>query len=201
MGCSEAYGRQDRLRSRPEQWLQATFANRYHRFRKVHGKLFARQAALKAPVRPPRQARGRQAHRRPLDSPAKRAAPSTRHALRQGRFKSLIVEEDGYLGALQHYVHLNPVRAGICTVDKLKEYLDWLSADAPAQKEMAFEEMCRGWALGTKSFKRGLLESEGLYVAEERQRNFIREEVGAMESVDRGCAQKSHSRHKRVDRR
>jgi REP element-mobilizing transposase RayT len=71
-------------------WLQATFANRYHRFRKVHGKLFARQAALKAPVR--------QAHRRSLDSPAKRAAPSTRHALRQGRFKSLIVEEDGLSG-------------------------------------------------------------------------------------------------------
>ncbi|MBC8411836.1 MAG: transposase, partial [Rhodobacteraceae bacterium] len=53
-------------------WLQATFANRYHRVRKVHGKLF------------------------------------------QGRFKSLIVEGDGYLGALQHYVHLNPVRAGMC---------------------------------------------------------------------------------------
>jgi len=144
-------------------WLQATFSNRYHRFRKVHGKLF------------------------------------------QGRFKSLIVEEEGYLGALQHYVHLNPVRAGMCTVDELKdyrwssywylwhsrkrpgfmdisgaleqagglkdtpagrkkysEYLDWLSSDAPAQKEMAFEKMCRGWALGTKSFKRGLLESEGL---------------------------------------
>lgn len=59
-------------------WLQATFANRYHRFRKVHGKLF------------------------------------------QGRFKSLIVEEDGYMGALQHYVHLNPLRAGMCRVDELK---------------------------------------------------------------------------------
>jgi hypothetical protein len=32
----------------------------------------------------------------------------------QGRFKSLIVEGDGYLGALQHYVHLNPVSAGMC---------------------------------------------------------------------------------------
>jgi hypothetical protein len=36
----------------------------------------------------------------PLDSPARRAAPSTRHALRQGRYKSLIVEEDSHLGAL-----------------------------------------------------------------------------------------------------
>jgi hypothetical protein len=123
----------------------------------------------------------------------------------QGRFKSLIVEEDSYLGALQHYVHLNPVRAGMWVVDKLKAYrwssywylwnprkrpefmdisgalehvgglkytpsgrenycvyLDWLSADEPAQKEMAFEKMCRGWALGTSSFKRDLLELEGL---------------------------------------
>lgn len=144
-------------------WLQSTFANRYHRFRKVHGKLF------------------------------------------QGRYKSLIVEEDAYLGALLHYVHLNPVRAGLCDVAGLadyrwssywylrnpamrpdfhdptgaleaagglsddkaghrlyREYLDWLSADAGARKDMAFESMCRGWAIGSKDFKRELLESEGL---------------------------------------
>jgi REP element-mobilizing transposase RayT len=59
-------------------WLQSTFANRYHRFRKIHGKLF------------------------------------------QGRYKSLIVEEDSYLGALLHYVHLNPVRASMVSVDQLK---------------------------------------------------------------------------------
>ena len=144
-------------------WLQATFANRYHRFRNDHGKLF------------------------------------------QGRYKSLIVEEDTYLGALQHYVHLNPVRANMCSVPELKDYrwssywymqhprkrpvfldvsgsldhagglrdtpagrnkyadyLQWLSTNTPAQKEMAFEKMCRGWALGTKDFKRKLLETEGL---------------------------------------
>ena len=115
----------------------------------------------------------------------------------QGRYKSLIIEEDAYLGALQHYVHLNPVRAGMCTVDELKayrwssywylwqpgkrpgfmditgplehagglkdtpagrkkyrDYLQWLSANRPAQKEMAFDRMCRGWALGTKPFKK-----------------------------------------------
>jgi putative transposase len=144
-------------------WLQSTFANRYHRFRKVQGKLF------------------------------------------QGRYKSLIVEEDSYLGALLHYVHLNPVRAGICQVADLSEYrwssywylrhpaarpafldptgsllaaggladnkrghrsyeqyLQWLSEDDTARKEMNFEQMCRGWALGSKDFKRQLLQSEGL---------------------------------------
>ena len=58
----------------------------------------------------------------PLDSPARRSAPSTRHALRQGRYKSLIVEEDSHLGALLHYVHLNPVRASMVSVDQLKDY-------------------------------------------------------------------------------
>lgn len=144
-------------------WLQSTFANRYHRYRKVHGKLF------------------------------------------QGRYKSLIVEEDAYLGALLHYVHLNPVRAGMCDVTGLADYrwssywylrhpaqrpryldptgvlsaaggladtqngyasyadyLSWLASDSNAQKEMEFSKMCSGWALGSKSFKCGLLESEGL---------------------------------------
>jgi REP element-mobilizing transposase RayT len=140
-------------------WLQGTFANRYHRFRKVHGKLF------------------------------------------QGRYKSLIVEEGDYLGALLHYVHLNPVRASMVGVEGLKDYrwssywylhnkrrrpsfldctgalaaaggltdtpqgrkqyvkyLKWLVEDDVVGKEMAFEKMCRGWAIGTKDFKKALLE-------------------------------------------
>ena len=139
-------------------WLQSTFANRYHKFRKVHGKLF------------------------------------------QGRYKSLIVEEDDYLGALLHYTHLNPVRAGMTDVAglrdyrwssywylnhpakrpefmdcsgalsaaggladtsygrrKYRDYLKWLTSDKAAQDEMAFDKMCRGWALGTKDFKKALI--------------------------------------------
>jgi putative transposase len=142
-------------------WLQSTFANRYHKYRKVHGKLF------------------------------------------QGRYKSLIVEEDSYLGGLLHYVHLNPVRAGMCTVSGLKnyrwssywylrnpsrrrafmdcsgalsaaggladtvagrkkyqDYLLWLSTDDVARKELAFDTMCRGWALGSKDFKKSVLKEE-----------------------------------------
>ena len=139
-------------------WLQSTFANRYHRFRKVHGKLF------------------------------------------QGRYKSLIVEEDSHLGALLHYIHLNPVRAGITNVkglnsyrwssywylhhpdkrpefmdctgaltaagsladtrygrSKYVDYLEWLTSNTQAQNEMAFKKMCYGWALGTKDFKKALI--------------------------------------------
>jgi len=39
----------------------------------------------------------------------------------QGRYKSLTVEPSG-LGALCHYIHLNPVRASICTLETLAQW-------------------------------------------------------------------------------
>lgn len=40
----------------------------------------------------------------------------------QGRYKSLLVEEGGPLGQVCHYIHLNPVRAGITGLEQLKDY-------------------------------------------------------------------------------
>ncbi len=40
----------------------------------------------------------------------------------QGRYKALLVEEGAALGQVCHYIHLNPVRAGVVPVDRLKEY-------------------------------------------------------------------------------
>jgi putative transposase len=40
----------------------------------------------------------------------------------QGRYKSLLINEDRPLLGLIDYIHLNPVRAKLCTVDKLKDY-------------------------------------------------------------------------------
>jgi REP element-mobilizing transposase RayT len=49
----------------------------------------------------------------------------------QGRYKSLIVDPDGGLGPLCHYIHLNPVRARLRPVAALADYpwtsLRWLS--------------------------------------------------------------------------
>jgi REP element-mobilizing transposase RayT len=141
------------------QWLQATFANRFNRLRKVNGHLF------------------------------------------QGRFKSLIVDKDEYLGPLLHYIHLNPVRSKVISADALFDYrwsslwylknkqkrpgcmylasclyhagnlddtaaghanylsyLKWLSEEDSARKAAKFDAMCRGWAIGCKRFKQELLE-------------------------------------------
>jgi len=40
----------------------------------------------------------------------------------QGRYKSLLVEDGEALGQVCHYIHLNPVRAGIVAVEQLKAY-------------------------------------------------------------------------------
>ena len=40
----------------------------------------------------------------------------------QGRYKSLVVDRDAYMGTLLDYIHLNPVRAGIVSRDCLPDY-------------------------------------------------------------------------------
>lgn len=40
----------------------------------------------------------------------------------QGRYKALLVEEGGPLAKVADYIHLNPVRAGICPVATLRAY-------------------------------------------------------------------------------
>lgn len=40
----------------------------------------------------------------------------------QGRYKALVVEPGAALGALCHYIHLNPVRAGIVAVEALENW-------------------------------------------------------------------------------
>ena len=141
------------------QWLQATFSTRFNRFRNERGHLF------------------------------------------QGRYKALHIEPGKALGAVCHYIHLNPIRAKMMSMDDLtqwkgcslrwlmkpkqraswfnpdaalawpmqladtpagrhsyKDYLAWLATDEPAQKELCFETLSRGWAIGSKDFKRELLE-------------------------------------------
>jgi len=40
----------------------------------------------------------------------------------QGRYKALLIEDNGYLLQVVNYVHLNPVRAGISPLDELRDY-------------------------------------------------------------------------------
>lgn len=147
------------------QWLQSTFANRFNQLRGERGHLF------------------------------------------QGRYKALLVEAGEALGQVCHYIHLNPVRAGLASVGQLDgyrgssywylkrpkhrpaflhcatalteagaladtpagwrsyaDYLAWQAEEGPAGRNKAYVAMSKGWALGTKDFKRALLQDRAATV-------------------------------------
>jgi hypothetical protein len=130
----------------------------------------------------------------------------------QGRYKSLPVDPVEGLGPLCHYIHLNPVRAHLCTVEQLggwpwssmgwlmdpkrrlrwfhpesalshagglkdtpagrnkyQEYLGWLAEDEPARKAQRFDQMSRGWVIGSRESAAGLLEEHRMVVGRGRQ--------------------------------
>ena len=64
----------------------------------------------------------------------------------QGRYKSILIGEDRSLLGLVDYIHLNPVRAGLCDVQSLKGYE--LSSYPKYFKKRPREELCRGDFLG-----------------------------------------------------
>jgi REP element-mobilizing transposase RayT len=136
-------------------WLQGTLATRFNRFRKERGHLF------------------------------------------QGRYQSLLIENNDALCRVVDYIHLNPVRAGILTPAQLADFRwsslrrfiknegfpglvasDWLThkgidstptgwqnyidyladlvGDEARQKELGFDSMSRGWAIGTAGWRKAL---------------------------------------------
>lgn len=164
-------------------WLQSTFANRFNRFRGEQGHVF------------------------------------------QGRYKAILVEDFDGLGAVAHYIHLNPVRAKSVTIERLSnyrhssywmvehpksrpaclelltclsaagdlkdhaagrkkylEYLSWLSENEAARKQLKFETMSKGWALGGAAFKKALAQDHRDLLARGSE-GFGRENQEALELV------------------
>lgn len=82
----------------------------------------------------------------------------------QGRYKSLLVEEGAPLGHVCHYIHLNPVRAGIIAVGELSDYRfssywyltrpkdrpGFLQLDAALEDAGELADTKAGWAIYAK---------------------------------------------------
>jgi len=139
-------------------WLQSTFANRFNRYRNANGHVF------------------------------------------QGRYQAILLDPDAVDGVC-HYIHLNPVRAGLVSAADLqsysdsgfhqiwypskrwsffeastaldeagglsdtrsgrrsyRDYLEWLSTDDITRKQLGFDQMCKGWAKGSKDFKQAVMD-------------------------------------------
>lgn len=48
---------------------------------------------------------------------------------------------------------------------KYLDYLAWMSKDAEGQRRVGFDRMCKGWAFGSRDFKKALLKDHGLLEA------------------------------------
>lgn len=166
-------------------WLQSTFSNRFNRFRGESGHVF------------------------------------------QGRYKALLVEDAEAMGAVAHYIHLNPVRAKLLPVERLVEYeassyrvlfapkkrpaclrvedylraagdladtatgrkkygeyLAWLAENEPARKQLKFERMSKGWALGSVAFKKALVADHKQLLADTGRKEMAVREAKEMAWAD-----------------
>lgn len=145
------------------QWLQATFANRFNRLRGERGHLF--QGRYKSLLVEEGEWLGTLCHYIHLNPV--RANMTGVEQLRSYRYgsywylrqpkrrpKFMRVET-----ALARAGGLADTRAGW---DAYQKYLAWQVAEGPAGKSKAYESMSRGWALGTKEFRKTLAKDHRL---------------------------------------
>ena len=140
-------------------WLQVTFAMKFNRFRKENGHVF--QGRYKSLIVDPGDSLGPLCHYIHLNPV--RARIVTRDALASFTWNSL-----------HSLIHPRERKAWYCPDESLDHagglddfapgrrryirYLQWLSQDRKERKQQKFEQMSKGWALGTRSFTKALRE-------------------------------------------
>ena len=140
-------------------WLQATFANRFNRFRTERGHVF--QGRYQAIILEGAHALGSVCHYIHLNPVRAKIVTATELAgfrwassywLNQPRKRPPALSLEA---ALADAGSLADTPAGR---GKYLAYLDWLATDTAEQKARNFEKMSRGWAHGTKGFKVALIQ-------------------------------------------
>jgi putative transposase len=150
------------------QWLQATYANRFNKFRNERGHLF--QGRYKALLVEPDGALGQvcdYVHLNPV-----RAAVLPVEKLGEFRHSSYWYLPQPKRRPEFLQVQTALVEAGGLTDTRAgwrsyADYLAWQAESGPAGKNKAYVSMSQGWALGTKGFKSALIKDHAL-LAESR---------------------------------
>jgi putative transposase len=142
-------------------WLQSVYANRFNRFHGSGGHLF--QGRFKSLLVEDSQRMAWLCHYIHLNPVRAKICPVD--ALGGYRWSSLWYaakrkSRPGFLHletALEGAGGLTDTAAGW---RKYYEYLQWLQEDQPARKQMAFERMSHGFAIGSKSFRQAVAADE-----------------------------------------
>jgi len=138
-------------------WLQVTFAMKFNRFRKESGHVF--QGRYKSLIVEPGDSLGplcHYIHLNPL-----RARMVTPEALASHPWNSLhwLVrprERKGWYSADESLNHAGGLGDSALGRRQYVRYLQWLSEDDKERKQQKFDQMSKGWALGTRSFRKAL---------------------------------------------
>lgn len=139
------------------QWLQSTFANRFNRYRKANGHVF--QGRYKA-ILLDGEAVGSVGHYIHLN-PARAGIVEAGHLERYGEssFHQLWYPKRRW--DFVDYGTCLEAAGGLADKPKgrelYREYLNQLNSNDSEQKNLGFDQMCRGWAKGTKDFKKAIL--------------------------------------------
>ncbi len=151
-------------------WLQGTFASRFNRFRHERGHLF--QDRYKSLLVDPEDGLGRlcqyihlnpvRAHLCPADRLAEWPWSSVAWLMDPKRRRPWFDPR----AALEQAGHLADTPAGR---RKYLEYLGWLAEDEPARKAQQFDQMCRGWVIGSRAFVKELIEEQGAAAGQGRR--------------------------------
>ncbi len=167
-------------------WLQGTFSVRFNRLRKERGHLF--QGRYKSLAVDPYSGLGSLCHYIHLNPVRARVRPVA--SLPDWPWSSLAWLMD----PAQRRVWFDPAPAlahagGLADTPagrrKYLEYLAWLAEDEPAQKEMRFSEMSKGWLIGTAGFAQAVLKEHQAAAGNgrtlERRMRGLREDLWAAE--------------------
>jgi REP element-mobilizing transposase RayT len=144
------------------QWLQATFANRFNRFRGERGHLF--QGRYKSLLVEPGEALGQVCHYLHLN-------PVRANLMSVAQLRTYRASSYWHLWQRRRPESFQPLTAlaeagGLTDIPAGREayenYLTWQAAEGPAGKSKAYVSMSRGWALGTKDFRTALIQDYNL---------------------------------------
>ena len=145
------------------QWLQSTFANRFNRFRDVRGHLF--QGRFKAILVEDGDALGQVCHYIHLNpvrakfvsvEGLKGYAFSTYPGLWQPKRRPACFTAET---TLLHPLQAPDTPAGW---EAYERYLQWQAEEGPLGKTKAYVSLSRGWALGSRDFKKALLKDHAI---------------------------------------
>ena len=168
-------------------WLQSTFANRFNRFRKSNGHVFQGRYQAILLDGDAVAAVCHYIHLNPV-----RGGLVTADQLQEYRESSFFqLWNPRQRWSYGNYQSSLDGAGGLADKPKgrkqYRDYLAWLSMEDPEQKRLGFEKMSRGWAKGTKAFKKSVIKD----LEDEKIQNLVETEASELREPlwERGLAE------------